>query len=95
MVSHEFNGLEHISSVHAKYGNDHLQKELADSSSDKEGTKKQNSLKSAEDVSFHLPQSANCSLFQVANADVEFLVANSAKLPFVFILNQFPPPKFS
>ena len=40
--SHEFNEIEHISLIHAKYRNHHLQKEVADTTSDSENRKDQN-----------------------------------------------------
>lgn len=93
--AHEFDGFEHISLVHAKYGNKHLQKELADANSNDNRSKNQSTLNAEDQVSFHVFQPECRYNFAINNSTVEYLAIRPDKLPFVFILPQGPPPKFS
>lgn len=93
--SHEFNGLEHISLVHAKYGNQHLQKELADSSAGNESNKNQNTVKFEDQVSFHIAQQVVKYNFLLKINDLPYPKFSHEKLLFVPLTIQGPPPKFS
>ncbi len=93
--SHEFNGLEHISLVHAKYGNQHLQKELAENSAGNESNKSQNTVKFEDQVSFHIGQQVIKYNFLIRRNDIEYPHFYPRKLLFVPLSNQGPPPKFS
>lgn len=93
--SHEFNEVEHISLVHAKYGSHHLQKEVADTSSDSENNKSQNISKSEDQFPFHISPQIHNYVFKIASSNNNYLSTNAGKLPFVVISNQGPPPKFS
>lgn len=91
--SHEFDEIEHISTVHAKYGSDHLQKEVADTNSDN-NQKGQNSLKAEDQVPFH-EAIKECKLtFEISLIDKEFSHFRFHKLLTVFISREGPPPKF-
>lgn len=92
---HEFNEIEHISTVHFKYGSHHLQKEVADTGADGAQSKCANTLKTEDQVPFHI--SVNSIKFHFASykSDIEYLVFTLPNLPFVLISNQGPPPKFS
>ncbi|MEP6512575.1 MAG: hypothetical protein ABJA79_01805 [Parafilimonas sp.] len=45
-LSHTFADAIHIATVHAKYGNNHLEKELATEGFDNDNSKNQNTVKS-------------------------------------------------
>lgn len=91
--SHEFNEIEHISLVHSKYGSHHLQKEVADTSSDNQNGKSENLSKFEDQIPFHvLPKIHDFILVKSKNNN-NFLSYDSGKLPFVIISNQGPPPK--
>lgn len=92
--SHEFNEIEHISIVHAKYGSHHLQKEVADTGADK-NQKGQNSLKSEDQVPYHVSVKEFKFDFQISLINKKFLVLKFQKLNLVFISREGPPPKFS
>jgi hypothetical protein len=89
---HEFDGLEHISLVHAVYGENHLQKELADTAANEQG-KNQNSVKFQDDVSFHLVYLEMQHHFAINISKAKYLLFKPCKLPLVFISQQGPPPK--
>lgn len=91
---HEFNEIEHISIVHAKYGSHHLQKEVADSDADN-NQKGQTSLKSDDQVSFHELTGEYKFEFPLDSTDIKYVALKLTKPPFVLIFSQGPPPKFS
>lgn len=93
--SHEFNEIEHISTIHAKYGSHHLQKELAASGTDNENSKNQGILKSDIQYSFHVLTDAFECIFTPQKIHSQYLFFLLNKLPLVHIFNQSPPPKFS
>lgn len=93
--AHDFNEAEHISVIHAKYGTNHLQKELAENSSENDHNKSHNVLKADDQASSHvLTKVCNLNLSLSRNKDL-YLFFNPDKLLFVFISNPAPPPKFS
>ncbi len=92
--SHEFNEIEHISSIHAKYGSHHLQRELAESSADNEKGKDQNSLKYENQYPVHLIAAEYHCTSTVYKIDIKYLAFLLNKLTSEFIFNQTPPPKF-
>ena len=51
---HTFAEAQHILTVHAKYGSNHLEKELAAASSENGNNKDQNSVKSEETTPVHI-----------------------------------------
>src|SRR4051812_12394578 len=54
ILSHTFAGAIHIATVHAKYGNNHVEVELAQTSSDNDCGKNHDSQKSEEQTSVHI-----------------------------------------
>ena len=95
VYQHEFDGLEHISLVHAKYGNEHLQKEVAENSAGNEANKSQNITKFQDPISFHICQQAVRYDFLSGKNDIPFFDHYPGKLLFVPLSTQGPPPKFS
>ena len=92
--AHEFNEIEHISTVHAKYGSNHIQKEIAETNSDT-NKKNQNSLKSEDQVAFHISANEIYIHFHANGFNQEFPLLNLNKLYPAFIYKHIPPPKFS
>ncbi len=93
--SHEFNEIEHISKVHAVYGSHHLQKEVADTSSENDHNKDQNAAKSEDQLSFHVSPEIYQYNVIVSSSDRRYHTFKLSKPAAVFISNQAPPPKFS
>jgi hypothetical protein len=91
-LSHEFNEVAHVSTIHTKFGSHHLQKEMSDSSSEDEN---QSLLKSEDKVSFHVFEN-DCDLnFDINLIDSQFLLLPAPKIFAVVISKHIPPPKFS
>ncbi len=92
--SHAFNGFDHISLVHAKYGNQHLQKELAENSAGNESNKSQDTVKFEGQVSFHFGQQVIKYDFLFRTNDIQYSHFYPGKLLFVPLSSQGPPPNF-
>ncbi len=90
---HEFNATEHLSHVHDRYGNDHLDKELNKSNSESNTNKNQNSLKSEDQVSFHVFPIDCAHKFSVNKFDIQHKFFKISKPLSVFISIKAPPPK--
>ena len=92
-LSHSFEEAYHISVIHAKYGANHLENELANSAADNNNGKNQNTVKSEQQAPVHVSVKEN-------NIDLSFSIkckcAHSSKpsaLAAVFIAKQIQPPK--
>lgn len=93
--SHEFNEIEHISIIHARYGSHHLERELADTDTDDNKSKNQNILRSEDQVPFHVLAQV-CKFDLIANkASIQHHNFTLHSLPNISVSNQGPPPKFS
>ena len=93
--SHEFNQIEHVSLIHAKYGSRHVTKELADRAYENGSTKNQNTLKLQDQVQLHISVVKCTSPFSLNSFQIDYPVLKLYKLPAIFISKQGPPPKFS
>ncbi len=91
---HEFNEIEHISIVHAKYGSHHLQKEVADTESGCDA-KNQATLPAQDQVPFHLLTVAYSPAVPAAFSCPAVYFYQPAWLPLISLTRQGPPPKFS
>lgn len=91
---HEFNEIEHISVIHAKYGSHHLQKEVADTNTDS-SQKNENTLKSEDQISLHTIIYNYRYNYNKAVAEKQFNFFKNKKISEVSISKQGPPPKFS
>ncbi len=92
---HEFNEIEHLSCVHAVYGSHHLQHEIADNGSDNDPDKKQNTLKSEDQVPFHVLVDELKNDLNSFPSELQFNILKSLLLSPVFIAREGPPPKFA
>lgn len=93
-ISHSFSEAYHISVIHAKYGANHLENELAGSASENDKDKNQSSIKSEEQIPVHVS-------IKEYEADFSFSIINkyqpaqkNISLPVVFLAKHCPPPKF-
>jgi hypothetical protein len=91
---HEFNEVAHLSLVHEKYGSHHVEKELAGNSQDDDHGKNPNSLKSEDQVPFHLGIEEYNSHASSSTFDKQFMLIKHTILLSVCINRKGPPPKF-
>ncbi len=90
---HAFNEIEHLDLVHEKFGSHHLQKELADNSHDDDHDKNPNTLKTEDQVPFHILADEDKTT-SIDAFDAHFALRTYSELPFIFIAREGPPPKF-
>jgi hypothetical protein len=91
-LSHTFEDAIHIATVHAKYGNNHVEIELAQTNSDDNG-KNHDSPKSEEQIPAHVFPNPFDHCFNSNLVIDQFVPLKPNKLPSVFISKQIPPPK--
>jgi hypothetical protein len=94
-TAHALNEAIHISTVHARYGSNHLEVELANETSPSENGKTESSVRSEDPFPLHT-SIAECKFdFNLKSCATQYNDLKFYKLPDVYILNQGPPPKFS
>lgn len=94
--AHDFNEMEHLSLVHAKYGSHHLQKEVADSSdNDDQNKKATNTLRSEDKVQCHILTERFNPQFNLCLDVVNFPILRNCNFSSIVIIPEGPPPKFS
>lgn len=94
-MSHGFDEAIHISTIHAKYGSNHLQVELANTTSEDGSSKNQNTVKSEEPLPVHIGAKECKYDFNVRSFNKQYFDFKSHQLLNVYILKHSPPPKFS
>lgn len=92
-VSHSFAEAYHVLVIHAQYGADHLENELANSGSNNDNSKNQSTVKSEEQVPVHVSAMEYQINFSLSITSEYFHSHDPENLPSVFILKQIPPPK--
>lgn len=92
---HEFNEIEHISLIHAKYGSNHLERELAGADTDSGKTKNQSALRTEDQVPFHIIVNQCGYENMVSKHPKPYFRYKHNKLPFIYIVSQGQPPEFS
>ncbi|MEP6584561.1 MAG: hypothetical protein ABJA90_09855 [Ginsengibacter sp.] len=93
--SHTFSETIHVETIHAKYGINHLEKELAASGNDSSNNKNQNAITSEEQVLIHLASEEMRYKFDLDNIITDYPFCKAFTLSSVFISKTGPPPKFS
>ena len=91
--SHIFAEAKHIMTVHAKYGSNHLEQELANENSDNSTSRDQNSVRLEETSTAHIAAVEYNYQYFVPKLTTNFSVLTSLKVPVVFIAKHIPPPK--
>ena len=91
---HQFNEIEHVATVHEKYGSHHVDKELADKSHDDDHCPNPNTLKSEDQVPFHTLANEYKSTFISDASDKHFSLFTFIEPLFISIALKGPPPKF-
>lgn len=92
---HEFNEAAHLSYVHAVYGSHHLRHEIADTGSENDHSKNQNTLRSEDQVLFHVLVSEFKNEYNAVLSNIQFDILKFLKLSSVVITRDGPPPEFT
>ncbi|MFT4092396.1 MAG: hypothetical protein QM640_02060 [Niabella sp.] len=88
---HFFSEAWHIETVHARYGNDHLEKQLANETKDDD--KANTASRFQESIPFHIAQPEMRLEHLVPIIQNKFPRLTIRRLPHVFILKDAPPPR--
>ena len=91
---HDYNEMEHITLVHAKYGRNHVQKEVAESSANDDQNKTNNILSSEDQVPSHILADGFNPEFSVRSGAIKFFPLRNCNFSSVIIIQKGPPPKF-
>ncbi|MFT4152558.1 hypothetical protein [Parafilimonas sp.] len=92
-LQHCFAEAYHIATVHARYGNNHLEKTIAEAGRESETSKGRHTAGSEETTQFHLfVAEYNYPYFQPEQFK-KFPSVPVFKLPGAFVFDQTPPPK--
>lgn len=92
-LSHTFADAIHIATVHAKYGNNHLEVELANEAADDGNNKNPHNINSEESVSVHISVKECAYVFTLNAVNKQFFGRKLHTLNDIFISKQAPPPK--
>ena|ERR1017187_6566759 len=94
-LSHTLCEAIHIATVHAIYGGNHLQKELADTNAENANNKHQNTTNGEDQVNVHLSATEFVFHLYSLTFNKNYSAANLCQLKNRFIVKYSPPPKFS
>src|ERR1022692_2264038 len=95
VVSHTFAEAIHIATVHAIYGSNHLQKELAQTCDSNSNNKHQGPNNGQDEVQVHVSATEFiCHLFPSA-IGIHFQTSGLSPLENGFLAQDAPPPKFA
>ena len=92
--SHIFEEAEHISTIHAKYGSNHLEMDLAKSGADSDNSKHQNATRAEESSFTHLFIEECQYNFSFNSAKIDYCLLQPSGLPENILIKLAPPPKF-
>ena len=90
---HEFNEIEHLACVHAQYGSQHLQSEVAESATENGQPKKVSGTAFEDPIPFHIQTTEAPYAGLIYLNRREFFHNTASKLPHTFILRDGPPPR--
>lgn len=93
VMSHVFAEAIHIATVHAKYGSNHLEKEMGKTASD--NSKNHNAVLSGENLTVHISTNECSYCFYPGRQNKNYPVLRLHNIEDILIHKQSPPPKFS
>lgn len=93
--SHTFNKAEHLSTVHAHWGKDHLAVEVADKASENDNSKSQRTIKLEDQFTSHICTPVYKFICSLKEENLPYASLQACQITAVFISVQAPPPKFS
>lgn len=92
-LSHCFAEAYHIATVHAKYGNNHLENEIAGTSDNTDNSSNKNTLKEDDAVSVHVVSIEENCCFEIANTILSYIIQPKSPLCKIVLSKTVPPPK--
>ena len=92
-LSHTFGDAIHLATVHAVYGSNHVEKELAETGADTDESKSQNTTKGQEPMPVHLSGEATTIDFTLNTTDKNYPSFLLYNLLATVLSKDAPPPK--
>lgn len=92
---HCFAEAYHIATVHAKYGNDHVEKEIAGTNDNNANNNNKNTLKDDNSVRMHIAIADQTQCACVITRKTLFFIQPESFSGKIFLSVIIPPPKFS
>jgi hypothetical protein len=92
---HAFNEIEHVAHVHEIYGSHHLQHEIADAGSGEDHHNNQPTLRSDDQVPFHLLVTGYDSKSLSTISGKNYTILYSLRLSSIAMGREGPPPRFT
>ncbi len=95
-VEHCFAEAYHIATVHAKYGNNHLEKEVADTNDSNNNSNTKNTLKEDDASLIHIGilMAENICRKNISNK-ISYILTPTSSIQKITLSKIFPPPKIS
>lgn len=93
-LSHCFAEAYHVATIHAKYGNNHVEIALANDAKD-DNSKNQTNIKAGEQTLLYLPVNEELLQNFIKDQPEKTFFYYPDKLCEIFISKHIPPPKFS
>ena len=94
-LSHTFEDAIHIATIHAVYGDNHVEIELANTGSDNDASKNQNTTKAQDPIPVHISEEAAANDFTLTEAEKHYHSLLFYNLMGIFIAKDAPPPRFA
>ncbi len=94
-LAHCFAEAYHEATVHAKYGNNHLEKEEADTNDSNDNNNNKNVLKEDSANSTHIIFIIEDYCRRIINTKILYVLKPISSLQKIIVSKIFPPPKFS
>ena len=91
--AHAFAQAIHEATVHARYGDNHLQKDLA-AGADAENSKNQKACNPEDQYPVHVTTNTSDNQLHVERISSNYVLYRSSLIPPVFLSTIAPPPKF-
>lgn len=94
-LAHTFENAYHIATVHAKYGANHLETELAKNSADDNENKNQQNNKWQQEISFHISANEMENNLFINFCTTAYCCYLNPHFKNAFMQRHFPPPNIS
>ena len=95
-LEHCFAEAYHIATVHAKYGNNHLEKQVADTNDNNDNSKNnKNVLREDDAASVHVVSVISNHYLEIINAQKSYVLQPISSIQKIILSKIYPPPKLS
>ena len=93
-IQHCFAEAYHIATVHAKYGNNHLEKELENANDNTDNISNKNILIDEDSASLHIISTIENIPVKAGTVKTTYIIQSALSLQKILLSKIFPPPNF-